>query len=64
MTDRTKLPQFKHIMIAWRFDNGYMRETKVIEYSNNREHLEYLLDRKQCKELKAQGYEISIYTIA
>ena len=51
-------------MVAWRFDNGYMRETKVIEYSNNKDRLVYLLDCTECRELKAQGYEISIYTIA
>ncbi len=54
----------QHIIVAYKFDNGYMRECKILEYSNNRERLEYLIDcTNRYDGYKKGGYRLAVYSL-
>ena len=52
----------QYILVAYKIDNGFMRRTKIIEYSNNRERLERLLDSTRYDVYKQEGYCLAIYS--
>ena len=54
---------FNNIIVAYKVENGFMRESKILEYSNNRERLEYLIDSARYDEYKNKGYKLVVYSI-
>ena len=50
-----------YIMVAYKKENGIERDFKVLKNSNNKEHLEYLLNFSKAKEYKEKGYIVQIF---
>ena len=51
----------EYVLVSYKLVNGFIREFKLIEHSNCKERLEYLMTCKKCEELKENGYTLDIY---
>lgn len=55
---------FNNIIVAYKVENGFMRDKKILEYSSHREHLEYLIEHStRYDDYKNKGYKLAIYSI-
>ena len=55
---------FNNIIVAYKVENGFMRESKILEHSSDRERLEYLIEYStRYDDYKNNGYKIMIYSI-
>lgn len=55
---------FNNIIVAYKVENGFMRDKKILEYSSNRESLEYLIEcSTRYDDYKNKGYKLAIYSI-
>lgn len=53
---------FTNILVAYKVENGFMRESKILEYSNCYEALEYILNSHRYDAYKNDGYKLVIYS--
>lgn len=50
-----------YILVAYRIVGGWHRNWTVLEHSNSKERLEYLVDSTRYDDYKKDGYIIAIY---
>ena len=50
-----------YILIAYKRRNGIVIESIILEHSNEKMRLEYLMECKKCEYYKNNGYELAIY---
>lgn len=50
-----------YILVSYKIVNGFTREFKLIEESNCKERLEYLMTCKKYQDLQDNGYILSIF---
>ena len=53
--------EMKYILVSYRLENGFVRNLKVLEYSNFKERLEYLMSCDKYQALINQGYILDIF---
>lgn len=51
----------RFMLVRYKIENGFLRDFKVLEYSNNKERLEYILQSMRYSELKEKGYIIKVW---
>lgn len=52
-----------YILVSYKLVNGFKREFKMLDESNQKSRLEYLMSCKKCEDLKEQGYILEIYKL-
>lgn len=49
---------FTNILVAYKVENGFMRKSKILEYSSSYSALEYILESERYDTYKKNGYEL------
>ena len=51
----------RYILATYKIENGFMKDFKVREYSNDKERLLYIAESERFNEEIKHGYTIAIY---